>query len=71
MELKNGLHVLHEHLGELEDAARGLENQNFADILKNARGKLQQLTEHADLEAVSEKLRTKCDGGPFGGKPAE
>lgn len=51
-DLKNKLNDILEHLEELEAAARKLVNQNFADIVKSAKGRVQQLTEHPDLEAV-------------------
>lgn len=57
MDLKRALADLGEKLAELENAARKLENQNFADIIKSAGGKLAQASEHPDLEAVEKHLR--------------
>lgn len=48
---------MHSHLGELEDAARKLPNQNAADLIKAARGRLAQLAEHPDIEKVGDQLR--------------
>lgn len=56
-DLKDGLTALHDHLGELETAARKLPNQNFADIIKSARGRLHQASEHPDIEAAGEQFK--------------
>ncbi len=48
--LKSNLeHVLGE-LKAVEDRARKLRNQNLADVATSARAKIQQLSEHPDLE---------------------
>lgn len=59
--LKQLLGHLLERLAELEAAARKLSNQNFADLVKGAHGKLTQASEHPDLEAVGEKLKADID----------
>lgn len=74
--LKRSLEDVKNHLGGLETAARKLENQNFADIIKHATGRLSQAQEHADIGLVEDKLRDRDeDPGqekfPFGdGKEA-
>lgn len=54
--LARGLAHLHESLGEVETAASKLKNQNFADLIKAARGRLSQAMEHADLPEVDKIL---------------
>lgn len=62
-------------LSELEDAARKLSNQNFADLIKGARGRLAQAVQHPDLIAVAEVLHGPRDRDqerlPFDGKDGE
>lgn len=53
-DLKNSLTDMHTHLAGLEAEARKLQNQNLADVVKSAMGKVQQLSEHPDLERVTE-----------------
>lgn len=70
-DLKNGLANVHDRLGELETRARKLQNQNFADIVAGAKGRVQQLMEHPDLENVADDVQQ--EGTPFdptAGKPA-
>lgn len=62
MDLKQGLAGLQAHLAELEASARKLPNQNFADLIKAAGGRLAQASEHPDLEAVGEQLRADLHG---------
>lgn len=57
---------LHSHLGELENAARKLPNQNAADIIKAARGRFAQLAEHPDIEKVGDQLREDAQAGGTG-----
>jgi hypothetical protein len=57
------LHQLHASLTHLEEVTRKLANQNFADIVKSARGKVQQLTEHPDLDKVVELHGDKAEIG--------
>lgn len=81
-EFKSGLIDLHKRLGELEEAARKLQNQNFADIVASGRARVLQLTEHADLERVHAEMYPavesnkqqaaelfKQDGATGGGEP--
>lgn len=63
MDLKPQIAALHHHLGELEGAARKLPNQNAADLIKAARGRLAQFMEHPDIEAVGEQLKTDLHDG--------
>lgn len=62
MDLKQALSHIQAHLAELETAARKLPNQNFADLIKAAGGRLAQASEHPDLEAVGEQLRADLHG---------
>jgi len=54
MHLKDHLENMHVALKELEGHARKLPNQNFADIVKSAHGKIHQLMHHSDLDTVHE-----------------
>lgn len=54
-DLKNNLQNVLNGLRGLEERARGLKNQNFADIAASAHGKVRQLSEHPDLELVDER----------------
>jgi len=56
MTLKTDLEQTVAKLTELETAARTLKNQNFADIVLSARGRLSQLTEHPDIDTVQRHL---------------
>lgn len=42
-------------LEELENRARRLTNQNLADVVKSASGRLRQLADHPDLHMVADK----------------
>jgi hypothetical protein len=53
---KQGFAKLHEDLAELETAARKLTNQNFADIVAGAKGRIHQLANHPDLELVQREM---------------
>lgn len=59
--LKNALDSLMERLAELEVAARKLPNQNFADLIKGAHGRLSQASEHPDIEKVGEQLKADLE----------
>jgi hypothetical protein len=50
-------------LVELETVARTLKNQNFADIVLSARGRLSQLTEHPDIDTVQRHLSGEPEQG--------
>lgn len=63
MDLKEQLAHLQERLAELESAARKLPNQNFADLIKSAHGRLAQAADHPDLDAVGAQLETDLDDG--------
>lgn len=67
MDLKTGLATLAAQLSKLEDAARELPNQNFADIIKRARAQLIQAGEHPDIDAVAERLAQRPDEKQDGG----
>lgn len=54
--LKEQLTDLAKRLEELEGVARGLPNQNFADIAMIAKAKIGQLCDHPDLQAMDEKM---------------
>lgn len=63
MDFKPSIEHLHRSLGELEDAARKLPNQNAADLIKSARGRIAQFMEHPDLDAVGEQLKADLHEG--------
>lgn len=68
--LKDALARVDERLAELETTARKLPNHNFADLIKAARGRLNQASQHPDLDQVEEQLKADLnaqDGLPFGG----
>jgi hypothetical protein len=52
--VRTGLERMRDALHELENAARNLQNQNFADIVKSAAGRVHQLTQHPDLDKVQD-----------------
>ena len=64
--LRTGLERMRDALHELENAARKLQNQNFADIVKSASGRVHQLTQHPDLDKVHDHLEPER-AGPFPG----
>lgn len=55
---KNNLIDLQADFQKFEDAARKLQNKNLADVAASAKGKIQQLSEHPDLELVSKDGET-------------
>jgi hypothetical protein len=63
MTLKTDLEHTIANLTGLEDAARTLKNQNFADIVLSARGRLSQLTEHPDIDTVQRHLSGELEQG--------
>lgn len=67
--LKNALNDIMKHLEELEAAARKLVNQNFADIAATAKGRVQQLCEHPDLELAHKELSGEHDEPKSNGEP--
>lgn len=60
-DLKYGLRHIADRLAELETAARKLENQNFADIVKSAKGRTEQLLDHPDLSLVHAEMAKEHD----------
>lgn len=60
-DLKSRIEHMVDELKGLETRARGLKNQNLADIAATAHGKVKQLTEHADLELADEKKDQTAD----------
>lgn len=56
MNLKEHVNKAVEDLNGLEAHARKLKNQNFADIIANARGRLAQLCDHPDAELVQRRI---------------
>jgi hypothetical protein len=63
MTLKTDLERTIANLTGLENAARTLKNQNFADIVLSARGRLSQLTEHPDIDTVQRHLSGEPEQG--------
>lgn len=61
--MKNVLERMKADLAEMEAEARKLENQNFADVLKSAHGKIAQAADHPDADKKPEGEQL-----PFGGK---
>jgi len=61
-DILGGLNHIKDRLAELETHARKLQNQNFADIVKAALARVQQLTEHADVEAVAGEMHKAREG---------
>ena len=59
MTFKEAVMQLHDRANELAEAAGMLVNQNLADVLKAAAGKLKQASEHADCEAVDEAVKAR------------
>lgn len=55
-DLKEQLKGFAARLEELESHARKLTNQNFADIVASAKGRVLQLTQHPDVEAVHAQM---------------
>lgn len=62
MDLKAELGHVQERLAELEASARKLPNQNFADLIKSAHGRLAQASEHPDLDTAGAQLETDLGG---------
>lgn len=54
--LKEELGKMLDALHGLEDGARKLQNQNFADIVRSAAGRVHQLTQHPDLDRVQHEV---------------
>jgi len=54
-DLKNDLQHIFDVLKGIETRARGLKNQNLADIAASAHGRVKQLIDHPDTELVEER----------------
>lgn len=65
MMIKDALERMHGQLGEFEDALRGLKNQNLADIVGSAKGKIAQAMQHADAEHDISTIAPKSPELPF------
>jgi hypothetical protein len=59
--LKNELSRIFGTLKELETRARGLKNQNLADIAASAHGRVKQLIDHPDTELVADQDKASVD----------
>jgi len=59
--LRRHLEDMHTALKELESHARKLPNQNFADIVKSAHGKVHQLVHHPDIDVVHKQITGATD----------
>ena len=75
--MKNAILEMRDKLAGLETEARKLQNQNFADIVASAKGKLHQLTEHPDLDLIGKdteaqrEVRARQEEMPFDPKASE
>lgn len=69
-DLRNGIHDLLNELKGMEERARGLKNQNLADIIASARGKIKQLSDHPDLELLEDRKDQEHLGNPVYAPPA-
>lgn len=69
-DLRSNLQRVFNELKGVEERARGLKNQNLADIATSARAKVQQLSEHADLDLVDDRKDQAHPGNPVYVAPA-
>lgn len=69
MDLKSRLGDFEKALEELEASARKLRNQNFADIVKSAKARVQQLQDHPDLHLAQKEMSGPEQFPPVGGEP--
>lgn len=69
-DLKEQLKGFAARLEELESHARKLTNQNFADIVASAKGRVLQLTMHPDVEAVHAQMSSGEGTNPPNFDPA-
>ncbi len=69
-DLKSALQDVVNKLKGLETRARGLKNQNLADIVASAHGRVVQLSDHPDLELVDERKDQAHEGNPLYVAPA-
>jgi hypothetical protein len=69
-DLKNDLQHIFDVLKGIETRARGLKNQNLADIAASAHGRVKQLLDHPDTELVEERKDQAHPGNPLYAAPA-
>jgi len=69
-DLKSNLDRVFNELKGLEERARGLKNQNLADIAASAHGKVKQLSDHPDLALVDDRKDQAHPGNPLYAEPA-
>jgi hypothetical protein len=69
-DLKNDLQHIFDVLKGIETRARGLKNQNLADIAASAHGRVKQLIDHPDTELVEERKDQAHPGSPVYVAPA-
>ncbi len=50
-----------DELKDMEDRARKLKNQNLADVIASAHGKVRQISEHPDVGLLDEKPAGEFD----------
>lgn len=60
-DMKKGLVNTQAELAKIEEAARKLQNQNYADIVASARRRITQMLEHHDLDAVHAEMEGDGD----------
>jgi hypothetical protein len=61
-DLKDSIARVINELKGLEERARGLQNQNLADIAASAHNRVKQLHDHPDLELVDERKDRTSEG---------
>ena len=69
-DLKNDLQHIFDVLKGIETRARGLKNQNLADIAASAHGRVKQLIDHPDTELVEDRKDQAHPGNPVYAAPA-
>jgi hypothetical protein len=69
-DLKDELQRVFDLLKGVETRARGLKNQNLADIAASAHGRVKQLLDHPDTELVEERKDQAHPGNPLYVAPA-
>lgn len=69
MSLKDELASAQSKLADLEASARGLKNQNLADIIKSAHAKVTQALDHPDLEKADDTGQEPLPFDPTAGAP--
>lgn len=61
-DLKSELSGIFNKLKGMEERARKLKNQNLADIIASAKGRVQQLRDHPDTELIADRKDPPPDG---------